>query len=68
MAEISRGGKKGRKIGRNIVKCAAYKLKHVRERNKLKRIVRSNGLEFAQDWAGSRGVLGLVNKIQEEKQ
>lgn len=45
MAEgrVRKGGKKNRKLGRNTDKCAAYKARNQRERNKLRRIARCNG-------------------------
>lgn len=33
-----RGGKKGRKIGRNLTKCAWYRNSKRREKNKIKKI------------------------------
>lgn len=48
----SKKGKKGsRKYGRNEKKCAAYKSANRRERNKLKRILKSNGEEAAVAYA-----------------
>lgn len=48
-----KGGKKNRKIGRAARKSAhkQYGSTHQREKNKLKRIVQSNGRRFAEYYA-----------------
>jgi hypothetical protein len=58
------GGKKHRKWGRlsRRPKKPRYELREQRERNKLKRILRSNGESFARQWAKERGVLNLLPK------
>jgi hypothetical protein len=43
------GGAK--KYGRNKDKCAQYKAMKTREKNKLKRVFRSNGIEAAKEYA-----------------
>jgi hypothetical protein len=58
--ESTKSGKKNRKLGRDAKKCGEYRTMHRRERNKLKKIVRSNGLEFAKAWALERGVPNMV--------
>lgn len=37
---MKREGKKGRKIGRNKIKCANYEARGTRERNKRRRIAK----------------------------
>jgi hypothetical protein len=58
-------GKKHRKWGRHFrrPKKARYENRRQRERNKLKRILRSNGESFARQWAEERGVLDLLRKL-----
>lgn len=48
-ARLKHGG--SRKHGRNKEKCARYKGMHTRERNKLKRILRSSGQQEAERMA-----------------
>lgn len=47
----SKGGKKNRKIGRDVKKCATYRNLHTREKNKLGRILQSNGRATAEVYA-----------------
>ena len=56
MKSIIKGGKKNRKYGRNKVKCERYRRQKIREKNKIKRIIQSNGLEYAIAWAKKNGV------------
>lgn len=46
----SKGGKKGRKIGRNKVKCAQYRAARRRFKNKLRRVERCNGRAAAREY------------------
>jgi hypothetical protein len=48
---VKKGGKKNRKYGRDLKKCAAYKAHQVREKHKIKHMLVSNGIEFAKEWA-----------------
>jgi hypothetical protein len=57
------GGAGTRKFGRDNVKCAAYRAHQQREKNKLPRILRSNGIEYAMEWAKKNGVIALLNKL-----
>jgi hypothetical protein len=67
MAKQQSQGKKGsRKIGRNLKKCAHYAAMHTRETNKIKRILHSNGLIYATEWAGKHGVLGYLRNLAKE--
>jgi hypothetical protein len=45
-----------RKIGRNLRKCKMYRDNHIRERNKLKRVLQSCGRAFAEKWALEHGM------------
>jgi len=62
MSDTQKGGKKNRKLGRDVAKCLSYKTSHRREANKIKRMLRSNGLEYTTAWASERGVSGMVTK------
>ena len=55
MAE-GQGGKKNRKLGRCKNKCAAYRAAHTMERNKVKRVLQSNGYAAAVEYARVHGV------------
>ena len=57
------GGKKNRKYGRNKTKCQLYRQHNVREWNKLRRILQSNGLIFAQWWAHKYNAESILEKI-----
>jgi hypothetical protein len=46
----------GRKIGRMADKCKKYRACHIRERNKLKRVLQSCGRKFAEKWASDHGM------------
>jgi len=62
MSDTQKGGKKNRKLGRDVAKCLSYKMSHRREANKIKRMLRSNGLAYTEAWAAERGVSGMVKK------
>ena len=53
---VKKGGKKNRKYKRNEKKCVAYRNAHTRERNKLKRILQSNGYAAACEYARKNGL------------
>jgi hypothetical protein len=57
--------KKGssRKVGRNKSKCTRYASFHRRETNKIRRVLQSNGLEFAKKWATDHNVLSYLGKL-----
>ena len=63
--ENKKGGKKHRKFGRlsRRPKKARYELRKQRERNKLKRILRSCGESFARQWARDRRVETILDKL-----
>ena len=46
MATTNNSGKNS-KLGRNLVKCAAYRASNTRFKNKLRRVTRCNGAEAA---------------------
>ena len=64
MAKISKsksGGK--RKWGRNVTKCARYRLAQVREKHKVKRVLQSSGIVAAKKYAAANGVLNYLDSI-----
>lgn len=56
--ESKHGG--NRKIGRNLVKCNAYKVTHTREKHKINRILRSSGEAEALRYADRCGLAGYL--------
>ena len=64
MAKTSKsksGGK--RKWGRNVTKCARYRLAQVREKHKVKRVLQSSGIVAAKKYAAANGVLNYLEKL-----
>jgi len=47
------------KIGANIAKCARYQSKRIKEKNKNRRCLKSNGKPYSAVWAESRKANGL---------
>lgn len=58
-------GKTNRKHGRAArkPKTRRYKEYQQRERNKLKRILQSNGYAYAKEWAKRCSVVPILNKM-----
>lgn len=56
--------KKGKssKAGRDKVKCGAYRLHQEREKHKVIKIARSNGLKAALAYAADKGILAYAQK------
>lgn len=52
-----------RKHGRNKNKCANYRAMHTREKNKLKRVLRSSGLSEAQLYARENNLNSYLKRI-----
>ena len=61
----SQQGKSGgaKKYGRDAAKCQKYKLTQVREKNKLKRVLQSNGSKAARKYASENGLLTYFEKL-----
>ena len=57
----STGGAGSKKHGRDKAKCLAYRQHNQREKNKIKRIIKSNGLDYATEWAKKYSVGFLLN-------
>jgi hypothetical protein len=57
MGKVKQGKSGGaRKIGRMSAKCKKYQACHIREKNKLKKVLRSCGRKFAEKWAADHGM------------
>lgn len=56
MAEGKKGGGGNRKHKRNIKRCANYRAHKTCERNKLKKILQSNGFKAALLYAHANGL------------
>jgi len=58
-------GKKHRKHGRAArkPKTARYRISQKREKNKLKRVLRSSGIRQAQAYAAKHKLTGYLNKL-----
>ena len=52
-----------RKIGRNKDKCASYKIFNTREKNKVRRVLKSSGLQEATRWAAENGVSAYLRTL-----
>ena len=57
------GGSGTKKHGRDLAKCKKYRDHQTAERNKLKRVLQSNGYEYAMEWAKNNGVIAYLNKM-----
>lgn len=69
MAKSNQPGKKGsRKIGRSKDKCAKYAAMHTREKNKVRRVLKSNGRAEAEKWAIAHNVIGYLSTIINRKE
>lgn len=55
------------KGGRNKVKCQKYRLRNNREKNKLVRILHSNGYVDAFNWAKASGMQDILARIIKAK-
>ena len=63
MSESNSKGK-GRKIGRNKNKCAQYKAMHTREKNKIKRVLKSSGRAEAEKYAKAHNLTAYLATLQ----
>lgn len=64
MAKSNKGKSGGqRKWGRDIAKCARYKLAMKREKHKLKHVLQSNGKSEARKYAIKNGVMSYYEKL-----
>jgi len=59
------GGKGGgaKKIGRDKDRCSAYRSMHTREKNKVKRVLRSSGKKEAEKYADKYNVLSYLKSL-----
>lgn len=61
--QSSKGKGKGRKLGRNKKKCTQYRAMHTREKNKIRRVLQSNGLAYAKEWAFKHNVTHFLQTL-----
>ena len=61
------GGAGTKKHGRDKVKCAAYRTHQQREKNKIKRVLQSNGYEYAKTWAAKNAASVFLNRLLNDK-
>jgi len=61
--EKKSGGSK--KYGRNEAKCKAYRASKNREKNKIKRILQSEGLKAAELFAEKHEIWGVLRRLSE---
>jgi len=59
----AQGGKSKAGRASRKPKTAAYKNHNVRARNKLRRMLQSNGLAFAKKWAKAKGAMGIFAQV-----
>ena len=57
------GGAGTRKHGRDLAKCKKYRDHQTREKHKIKKILQSNGYEYAKEWAQKNGAIAHLNKL-----
>lgn len=57
------GGAGTKKHGRDLAKCKKYRDHQTRERNKIKRVLQSNGYEYALEWAKKNNAVVFLNKL-----
>lgn len=56
--------KKSEKAGRNDTKCKKYRVNKTREKNKVKRVLKSEGVKAAETYADKNGVWSYLRKLQ----
>lgn len=61
------GGPGARKYGRNKTKCERYRLLHVREKNKIKRVLQSSGIQQAGIYAAKVSMTGYFASITKKE-
>lgn len=52
----AKGSGKGKKLGRDKRKCATYRANKEREKHKIIKIARSNGIKAAMKYAAEKGI------------
>ena len=57
MSKVKGGG--GKKLGRNKVKCHLYEVRHKREKNKLRRL-----LKLVKNHPKDKVMLGAIERLQ----
>lgn len=59
------GGAGTKKHGRDLLKCKRYRDHQTCEKNKLKRVLKSNGHDYAVEWAKKNGVIAYLVKLEQ---
>jgi hypothetical protein len=57
------GGGKCEKAGRNSAKCKKYRANKTREKNKLRRVLQSSGIDAARLYADQNELQGLLRGL-----
>jgi hypothetical protein len=63
MADKQRKSGGDRKHGRNDAKCNSYRVEKTREKNKLKRVLKSSGIEAATKYADTKEIWGVLRRL-----
>jgi len=63
MAEQKKKSGGSKKIGRDVAKGARYRGLHIREKNKVKRVLCSSGAKAAKQYATKHGLLGYLGSL-----
>ena len=64
MEQTQSSGNKCKKSGRRRARYQAYRTFKTREKNKVKRVLKSNGHDAAEAYALNNGVVGYFNQIR----
>ena len=65
--EKAGGGKKNRKLGRDKLRCNLYRVRHTREKNKLRRVLQSSGLSAAHAYASQHALASTLSALLARK-
>jgi len=60
----SRGGKGTRKYGRNKVKCARYRVKHQKEKNRIRRLSKLIRKAEKLGWGNKGQIEGAIDRAK----
>ena len=63
MAEQQKKSGGAKKYGRSEEKCKKYRANKTREKNKLKRVLQSNGITAANEYAEAKELWGYLKKL-----
>jgi hypothetical protein len=63
MADTQRKSGGDRKHGRNEAKCKSYRINKTREIHKLKRVLKSSGIDEATKYADTKEIWGVLRRL-----